>query len=144
MAEKMFAHDIGPSVVVSSAGLFTTKWNDRTDERTVQVLRAHGYPAERTKATQISAWHYGADLLVAMDRTHVRALLGRGVSIDRIRLLRTYEPHGSYAFLDVPNPYRGDQAAFEQVYRIIAASLPSLRAYVKRMASEREPSSQRT
>ena len=76
MAEKMFAHQIlarglADAVRVTSGDLLSWHIGECADERTNRVLRAHGYPTKHV-AAQVSAEHLSADLVVALDRNHVR------------------------------------------------------------------------
>jgi protein-tyrosine phosphatase len=134
MVEKMFAHQLAQrglhdAVRVSSAG--TAHWHigKCADERTNTVLRAHGYPTDHC-AAQVGADHLDADLVVALDRNHVRLLRELGVHDDRIRMLRSFDPRSGTAVLDVDDPYCGDMADFERVFTVIAAALPGLHTWV--------------
>jgi protein-tyrosine phosphatase len=134
MAEKMFAHEIhrrglGEQVRVSSAGTGGWHAGDGADRRAEGVLQAHGYPTEHV-AAQLDDDHLSADLVVALGRNHVRLLTELGVDPDRIRMLRSFDPRSGAHALDVEDPYYGDQDEFEQVFTVIAASLPGLHTWV--------------
>jgi protein-tyrosine phosphatase len=134
MAEKVFAHQVAErglrdAVRVTSGG--TAHWHigKRADERTDQVLRAYGYPTDHC-AAQVGAGHLADDLLVALDRNHVRLLGQLGVDTERIRMLRSFDPRSGAAVLDVDDPYRGDHDDFERVFTVIAGALPGLHDWV--------------
>ncbi|MEB3052147.1 low molecular weight protein-tyrosine-phosphatase [Mycolicibacter sp. MYC123] len=134
MAEKMFAHQItgrglGAAVRVSSAG--TADWHigKGADERTNQVLRAHGYPTDHF-AAQFGDDHAAADLVVALARNHIRLLQDLGAPAERIRMLRSFDPRSGAVAPDVDDPYYGGLEDFEESFTVISAALPGLHAWV--------------
>lgn len=134
MAEKMFAHQIqerglADQVRVSSAGTGAWHVGDGADRRANQVLREHGYPSKHV-AAQVDDDHLSADLVVALGRNHLRLLTQLGVEPDRLRMLRSFDVRSAANALDVEDPYYGDHAEFEEVFTVIAASLPGLHAWV--------------
>ncbi|MBF6213099.1 low molecular weight phosphotyrosine protein phosphatase [Nocardia puris] len=133
MAEKMFAHHLDESgladlVRVSSAGTGSWHAGDDADPRTTATLRRHGYPTGHVAAA-IGPAHRDADLLVALDRGHERELARLGVPSDRRRLLRSFDPRADGP--DVPDPYYGTTADFEEVHDQIAAAIPGLLDWVR-------------
>lgn len=134
MAEKMFAHQVeerGLSglVRVSSAG--TAGWHvgSGADERAVRVLRERGYPTEH-RAAHVGPDHLSADMVVALGRNHFRILADLGVEPDRLRMLRSFDPHSAVRASDVEDPYYGRQADFAVTFDVIEAALPGLHAWV--------------
>ena len=144
MAEKMFAHQIaarGLSEVVRVTSAGTGDWHagSAADKRAVRVLREHGYPEDH-RATAIDDDHLRADLVVALGRNHLRILADRGVQPGRLRMLRSFDPRSGAHALDVDDPYYGDHADFEDVFRVIDAALPGLHDWVDRsLAGEVRP-----
>ncbi len=65
------------------------------------------------------------ELLVALDRRHQQTLRSLGADPERIALLRAFDP-GSGAAADVPDPYYGDDAVFDQCRDMIAAGCTGL------------------
>ena len=134
MAEKMFAHQLDQrglrdAIRVTSAGTGSWHVGECADDRAVRVLRAHGYPTDHC-AAQVDADHLTADLVVALDRNHVRLLQHLGVDAARIRMLRSFDPRsGAYA-LDVEDPYYGEHADFEATLAVIEAAMPGLHDWV--------------
>ncbi len=111
-------------VRVSSAG--TDGWHvgDAADPRTARVLARHGYPVAHV-AAQVGPDHLAADLLVAMDEGHARALRALGPDPGRVVLLRAFDPDAG-PDLDVPDPYYGGASGFEDVLAMVEAAVPGL------------------
>lgn len=142
MAEKMFAHQIDERglagvVRVSSAGTGSWHAGNAADERAGHVLREHGYPTSH-QAAQVSADHLAADLVIAMGRNHVRMLRDMGVPSERLRMLRSFDPRSAAHPLDVEDPYYGTRDDFEDVFGVIAVSLPGLHAWVDERLADPE------
>ena len=133
MAEKIFAAHVeraglADQVRVISAGTGSWHVGDAADHRTVATLRRYGYPTDHAAAV-VAADHSGADLVVALDRGHERALAELGVPSDRRRLLRSFDPSADSP--DVPDPYWGSDADFETVREQIEAAVPGLLEWVR-------------
>ncbi|MFC9895398.1 low molecular weight protein-tyrosine-phosphatase [Nocardia sp. NPDC127579] len=133
MAEKMFAHHLRQAglddrVRVSSAGTGSWHVGDEADPRTTATLRRHGYPVGHAAAV-LGPDHLSADLLVALDSTHERALAQLGVPSERRALLRGFDPDADGP--DVPDPYYGDIADFELVRDQIEAAVAGLLDWVR-------------
>lgn len=134
MAEKMFAHQLvqrgtAGLVRVSSAGTGDWHAGAGADDRAVRVLSERGYPAEHC-AAQISDDHLSADLVIALGRNHHRILADRGVEVERLRMLRSFDPRSGAHALDVEDPYYGGHADFEDVFAVIESALPGLHTWV--------------
>lgn len=134
MAEKMFAHQIeqrglADAVRVTSAGTGGWHIGAPADERAGHTLQAHGYPTAHA-AAQLDDDHLSADLVLAMGRNHQRILTDLGVPTERLRMLRSFDPRSGAQVLDVEDPYYGTQADFDDVFRVIDASLPGLHDWV--------------
>ena len=120
------------TVRVTSAGTGGWHVGDAADYRAATVLRQHGYSYKHS-AAQVNTDHLKADLLVALDAGHLRALqklVARTGDPDRIRMLRSFDP-ASAGDLDVPDPYYGGDDGFTRVLRMIEASMPGLMDWVK-------------
>jgi len=138
MAEMVFREHLRQAglaerVKVTSAGTGSWHVGDCADRRAAAVLTEHGYPYRHT-AAQVNTDHLKADLLVALDAGHHRALhklvARAGGDPDRIRMLRSFDPAAS-GDLDVPDPYYGGNSGFTRVLRMIEASMPGLVDWVK-------------
>ncbi|WP_179273236.1 MULTISPECIES: low molecular weight protein-tyrosine-phosphatase [unclassified Rhodococcus (in: high G+C Gram-positive bacteria)] len=128
MAEKVFAghlRDAGLSeaVRVSSAGTGGWHVGDGADPRTVAELDAHGYDSEHA-AAQVGPDHLAADLIVALDTGHARALLQLGAPADRVSLLRSFDPDADDS--SVADPYYSSDSAFTEVREQIEGAVPGL------------------
>ena len=80
MAESVFRRHVDKAglaelVEVNSAGIGGWHVGEPMDERGAQTLAAAGYPTEHG-AAKVGPEHLRADLVLAMDRGHYRALLG--------------------------------------------------------------------
>jgi protein-tyrosine phosphatase len=134
MAELVFREHLREAglaevVEVNSAGTGPWHVGEPADERARRTLAEHGYPTDHV-ATQVDNRHLGADLLVALDSGHARTLVRIADDPDRVRLLRSFDPEAGDD-LDVPDPYYGDPAGFEEVLAMIEAASPGLLAWVR-------------
>jgi protein-tyrosine phosphatase len=134
MAEHIFRRYIdGLDVEVDSSGTGSWHVGDPADERTVATLRRAGYGfAHRARRFERS-WFARYDLIIALDRGHLRDLLRFAAGDEdraKVRLLREFDPAASD--LDVPDPYYSRDAAFEEVREQIEAAAPGLLAHVRR------------
>ncbi|WP_018686301.1 low molecular weight protein-tyrosine-phosphatase [Actinokineospora enzanensis] len=116
-------------VRVTSAGLDDWHVGEPADPRTARVLARHGYPTAHV-ATQVDADHLGADLLVAMDSGHAKALRARVSDPERVTLCRVFDPATS-TNLDIPDPYYGPPKGFEAVLALVEAACPGLLDWVR-------------
>ncbi|QLY33431.1 low molecular weight phosphotyrosine protein phosphatase [Nocardia huaxiensis] len=133
MAEKIFAAELeraglADRVRVSSAGTGSWHVGEDADPRTTETLRRHSYPVGHVAAVAGDD-HLDADLVVALDTGHERALAQLGVPSDRRRLLRSFDPGADGR--DVPDPYYGDRSDFELVRTQIEAAVPGLLDWVR-------------
>jgi protein-tyrosine phosphatase len=145
MAEMVFREflrkeGLEDRIKVTSAGTGGWHIGDGADYRAAAVLREHGYPYTHA-AAQVNTDHLRADLLVALDGGHERALqklvARSGGDPARIRMLRSFDPKAT-GDLDVPDPYYGGNNGFTQVLRMIEASMPGLVDFVKKNLGEKE------
>ena len=132
IAEKVFAAELeraglADGVRVTSAGTGGWHVGDPADERAAAVLRAAGYPSDH-RARQVDADTLGADLIVALDDTHRRALSRAGAG--RVRLLRSFDPAAPER-AEVPDPYYGEDAGFDEVLAMIRAAVPGMLDWVR-------------
>jgi protein-tyrosine phosphatase len=132
IAEKVFAAELeraglAEGVRVTSAGTGGWHVGDPADERAAAVLRAAGYPSDH-RARQVDADTLGADLIVALDDTHRRALSRAGAG--RVRLLRSFDPTAP-EWAEVPDPYYGGDAGFDEVLAMIRAAVPGMLDWVR-------------
>jgi protein-tyrosine phosphatase len=134
IAEKVFATELeraglADRVHVSSAGTGGWHVGEPADERAAALLRAEGYP-DAHAARQVDAEQLGAELLVALDNSHRRALQSMVPERDRVRLLRSFDPAAPDG-AEVPDPYYGDDDGFAEVFAMVAAAMPGLLDWVR-------------
>jgi len=117
---------LGDHVEVTSAG--TGPWHEGEPMHPFAELSLarRGYPQERHIAHQVVTAELGRiDLMVALDRRHRQMLLGLGADPDRLVLLRSFD-RAAGAAADVPDPYYGDQAVFDECRDMIATACTGL------------------
>ncbi|MFD5824941.1 low molecular weight protein-tyrosine-phosphatase [Lentzea sp. NPDC060358] len=125
--ERLSREGLSSRVRVSSAGTGGWHVGDPADPRAVKSLADKGYPTDHV-AAQVGAEHLDADLLVALDSGHARALR-RMADPERVRLLRSFDPDADGP--DVPDPYYGDDAGFAEVLTMVEAAVPGMVAWVR-------------
>ncbi|GAA4858901.1 low molecular weight protein-tyrosine-phosphatase [Saccharopolyspora rosea] len=111
-------------VRVTSAGTGPWHVGEPADPRTAKVLAEHGYPTEHT-ARQLDDEDLDADLLVAMDAGHLRAVRRLVDDPSRVRLLRSFDPAAEDG-AEVPDPYYGGERGFDDVLDMVEAAMPGL------------------
>lgn len=134
IAEKVFVHEVEragltDAVHVSSAGTGNWHVGSPADERAEAVLLAAGYKFAHV-ARQVDAEQLGADLIIALDRSHERALRSLVPEPDRVRLLRSFDPDAPKG-AEVPDPYYGDDEGFTTVLEMIRAAMPGMIQWVR-------------
>jgi protein-tyrosine phosphatase len=133
VAEHLRRAGLDGRVRVSSAGIGPWHAGEPMDERAARLLARHGYPVEHV-AAQVGAEHLDAELFLAMDRGHEKALRRLVPDPSKVRMLRSFDP-GAGDDLDVPDPYYGGAEGFEDVLAMIEAATPGLLAWVREHAA---------
>lgn len=152
VAERVRRAGLADRVRVTSAGTGPWHVGEPIDRRAGAVLTRRGYPVEHV-AAQVRPRDLTADLILAMDRGHEKALLARvgdssrandSSRVDnlsrvdnssragdssRVRLLRSFDPAAT-GDLEVPDPYYGGPEGFEEMLDMIEAATPGLLAWV--------------
>jgi len=102
-----------------SAGTHGYHEGDPADPRTIKVGAKHGLVVDSIARELRNADFTRFDLLVAMDRGHLREMRARCPEAlhDKLLLLPDYDPDG--VLKDVPDPYYGALSGFEDIYRIL-------------------------
>ncbi|MFE3882675.1 low molecular weight protein-tyrosine-phosphatase [Streptomyces lydicus] len=158
MAEAVFharlAEDgLDGLVEVESAGTGGWHEGEGADPRTDAVLRAGGYEHVHAARKFHTSWFDHLDLVIALDSGHLRELRGLAPTADdaaKIHLLRSFGPGAagdavpepspglgsvddlrSVNDLDVPDPYYGDVAGFEECLEMIEAASDGLLVAVR-------------
>lgn len=126
-------------VEVDSAGTGGWHEGDGADPRTVSVLGEHGYAGEHTARQIQASWFSRLDLVIALDTGHLKALRRLAPTqedAEKVRLLRSYDPAAG-ADLDVPDPYYGGLADFEECLEMVEAASEGLLAEVRQQVEGR-------
>lgn len=116
-------------VRVTSAGTGPWHVGEPADPRARDTLREHGYRGEHV-AAQIGGDHLSADLLLAADQGHLRALRRLVDDPERVRLLREFDPEAP-AGAGVPDPYYGGDDGFTDVLTMVERTVPGLLDWAK-------------
>jgi protein-tyrosine phosphatase len=135
MAESVFRQQMAKAgladlVDVNSAGIGGWHVGEPMDERGAETLAAAGYPTGHG-AAKVAPEHLGADLILAMDRGHYRALLQLADDPDKVRMFRSFDPAADPDDLDVPDPYYGPTDGFDALLAMIEAAMPGLIDFVR-------------
>ncbi|WP_054054953.1 low molecular weight protein-tyrosine-phosphatase [Alloactinosynnema sp. L-07] len=125
--EQLRRAGLADRVRVTSAGTGAWHVGEPAHPRTVRVLARNGYPTAH-RAAQVDHSHLDADLLIALDEGHAKAL--RRLGATDVRLLREFDPAAGDD-LDVPDPYYGTQEDYEQVYAMVEAACAGLLDWVR-------------
>jgi len=118
---------------VDSAGTHGFHEGDQADPRTRKVGRKNGLDVDSIAREVRDADFDEFDLIVAMDRGHVRELRARGGDDRhaRIRLMLEFDP--SAKSQDVADPYYGGEAGFDAMY---ATLVPACRGLLDALKDE--------
>ena len=124
---------LGELIAVDSAGTGDWHIGDGADERTIRALADVGYDGAAHRARRFDpGWFAERDLVVALDRTHLRELraLARASGGDtEVRLLRSFDPALAGrpdADLDVADPYFDDPDVFTRVLQQVERACEGL------------------
>jgi len=137
LAEAIFQHmanadGLAARFRVDSAGTHGLHEGERADPRARRVAARHGIPVDSIARPVNSSDFEGFDLILAMDRGHLRELRSRcpAPHREKIRLMREFDAPGSDP--DVPDPYYDDAAAFENVFDMLSACCRNLLAELRK------------
>jgi protein-tyrosine phosphatase len=115
------------SIEIDSAGTADYHIGAAPDPRSRRAALRRGIDIGDLRARQVSQQDFSRfDLILAMDRDNLRALEAMKPSGSRaaVKLFLEYAPGGG--LLEVPDPYYGDAAAFEQVLDLCATASQGL------------------
>jgi protein-tyrosine phosphatase len=135
LAEK---RGLGESVRVASAGTHDYHVGDSPDPRTVKHASKRGYDLSAQRAAQVAKQDFEAfDYILAMDRGHLRALRAIAPEGARAKLGLFLEASGKWKGEDVPDPYYGGAAGFEEVLDMVEEAAER---WLDRIEAELDPS----
>jgi protein-tyrosine phosphatase len=116
-------------VSVTSAGTGDWHVGEQADPRTIAALADRGFDASQHRAKQFDPSSFDElDLIIALDRTHERAIRSWATSDSdrsKIRLLTSFDTDPGRQ-LDVPDPYYADAATFAAVLSSIERACAAL------------------
>ena len=121
---RWFAEQSGLTGRVVSTSSGTGDWHvgECAAPRPLAALARRGYDGSRHRARQFTPEDFDRhDLLVALDRSHERFLIGCArtpADIDKIALLLSFAPQPSDV-VDVPDPYYAGPEMFDEVLGMI-------------------------
>lgn len=123
---------LADEIEVCSAGIGDWHVGERADPRSAEALTARGYDASTHRARQFRpGWFDEHDLVVAMDRSHLRDLrrMAGAADQDKVRLLTSFGPDATDE--DVPDPYYGGPDGFSDVLDLVERYCAALLADVR-------------
>ena len=127
---RSLCRQAGIELRIESAGLGDWHVGQAPDERTQHHARNRGYDLSAQRARQVRAQDFDEfDLILAMDRGHLRALERMAPPGQRVKI-RLFA-----ADRDVPDPYYGGADGFEQVLDLVEAHCASLLRELKEPTS---------
>jgi protein-tyrosine phosphatase len=108
------------AVEVDSAGTHGYHRGDPPDERSIEAARRRGYDLTGLRARVVEAADFERfDLVLAMDTAILKRLRGLAPSrhAERVKLFLEFAP--ALGRSDVPDPYYGGAAGFEEVLDLV-------------------------
>ncbi len=132
------------AVSVDSAG--TTEWEvgKPIDPRAAAKLASQDLASGEHVARQFEpSWYKDRDLILALDldhHEHLRANAPDAEAIDKVRLLREFEPSSSgvpLRELGIYDPWFGDKEDFETTWALINGAIPGVVDHVKNLLRDR-------
>jgi protein-tyrosine phosphatase len=114
------ARGLADRVRIASAGTHDYHVGEAPDPRSMQHASKRGYDLSLQRAMQVAKAHFEEfDYILAMDRGHLRILKQMQRQGARARLGLFLEASGKWKDGDVPDPYYGGDAGFEQVLDMV-------------------------
>lgn len=134
LAQGVFEHLLAErqrrsEFTVESCGIGGWHVGERPDPRTIDVANRNGIQlASRARQLAVPQDFERFDLLLAMDRRNLRSLMQAGCPKAKAGLFLSYAPAelAERYNLEVPDPYSGGSAEFEEVYRLVRAGAQGL------------------
>jgi protein-tyrosine phosphatase len=126
------------NVVIDSAGTAAYHVGDPPDPRTQRAALRRGIDLSGLRARQVIRGDFSKfDLILAMDRQNLRDLtsLRPAASPALLRLFMEYAPYSEsapHSYLEVPDPYYGDDGAFERALDLTTLAARGLVAELRR------------
>ena len=130
---------LGDKVKVASAGTHDYHVGESPDPRSQHHASKRGYDLSAQRAAQVSERDFHEfDYMLAMDRGHLRMLRAIQPQGARARLGLFLDASAKWKGEDVPDPYYGGTAGFEQVLDMVEEAGER---WLDRFEAELDPSS---
>ncbi len=114
-------------IETDSAGTHGYHIGAAPDPRSIAAARGRGVDLSGLRARKVTAGDFDCfDLILAMDEGHHRHLKAMYPPGARAKLALFLDFHPSPSGRDVPDPYYGNAAGFEDVLDLIEAAMPQL------------------
>ncbi len=139
MAEGALRHRIAEAglearVVVDSAGTGDWHVGQPPDPRAVATAARHGVDIGSLRARQLRAADFGRfDWLLCADRENLRGMQARATAVAQGRPALLLEWAGLGTARDVPDPYTGAEAEFEQNWALVDSAANGIVARLRRL-----------
>ncbi len=131
-------------VLIDSAGTADYHIGSPPDARSQRAAARRGIDLSGLRARQVSVHDFdGFDLILAMDRDNLRNLEAMKPPGARARLALVMSYAGNTGRPDVPDPYYGGDAGFEEVLDLATLASRGLIAALDEPSPERPSSEQR-
>ena len=128
---------LGERVVVDSAGTYAGHGGEAPDPRAQEAALRRGYDLSGLRARGLVPDDAEADLVLAMDRGHLRRLQRAWGEHPGVRLFLSLDAGGREA--EVPDPYHGGREGFEWVLDLIEKGAAQWVAQIRASLDDREP-----
>lgn len=140
LREQLHGTDLAEAVTVDSCAMHAYHVGEDADPRARAALAEAGVALHHTARRIQPAWLRQRDLILAMDRGHLRELRSlaarNGVPDAHILLIRDFDPEGPG---DVPDPYYDSMAQFREVRELLARLMPALASHLRTLVSTEAP-----
>lgn len=140
LEERIAAAGLEDSVEVVSAGTGGWHTGEPMDQRAAQVLRDAGYdPSGQVAAAFTIDWYAENDLLLAMDESNyadMAELAPTIADLDKLRMFRDFDPEAREGDNEVPDPWYGEMAGFQDVLAMIERTADELVARLPGLISD--------
>lgn len=136
---------LGDRIQIDSAGTGDWHIGERADHRAITALADAGYDGTAHRAQQFDPrWFAERDLIVALDRGHLRTLRAWAATErdrEKIRLLRSFDPRFGPApspdDSDIADPYYSDMNAFTESVRQIEQACRGLLRHLQDVTADK-------
>ncbi len=127
-------HGLQDKIVVDSAGTASYHVGEKADKRSRQAAASHQVDLTSRARQFVSEDFSRFDYILAMDRNNRRDILSLAENDDerrRVYLFRDFD-ETSAPQSDVPDPYYGGEAGFENVFQICRRGCEGLLEHIRR------------